>query len=117
MAIFGLELGTFVAMRHHQRQENPILGGRFAHIFQGKLVAVAAITTSDGAHATVVTVLVPAEEVDADEIHAQIVIVLEESVDIFLGSLVRCHNPVEPGVGSRRMHHLVGAGLVTERPH
>ena len=106
-------------MRHHQRSEDTVFLGCLGDIGHGSGIALTAIATANDTHTSVLAVLIPGEEVHADKVYTEILVVLEESVDIFLASGILGHGPMKPvilytGVLNLRLSIIieVGKGIV-----
>ena len=65
-----------------------------------------------GIETAVDAVLVPSEEIDTDKVDSKVVIVLEESVDIFFHSRMSGNRPLEPPiVVDIGIHHRIGRAI------
>ena len=119
IAIASLQLGIIIHVWHDKRSENAIFLCRLCNVSQGTGIVLTAIATSYDTNTAVLAVLIPREEVHTDEVHTQFLVMLEESVDIFLATRILGHSPVEPLVfGARVLHSSlpvviqVGKGIV-----
>ena len=108
IAVLSLQEGVVVEVRHHHGGEHAVFLGSLGNVVQSPGIDIASVTASACAEVAVLAVLIPRHEVHADIVDTHLVIMLEKAVDIFVGTRVRGHNPVEDilGVG---VCHRVGA--------
>ena len=106
VAVFPFEFGIVVKLGHHDRREYAVFGRRLADVCQSAFITLATVAAGHGIIASGVSVFIPTHEVHAHEVHPEVVIMFEPSVDVFAGAGVVGHKPSEISpVGHIGIHH------------
>ena len=96
ITITSLQFGVVIHVWHYKRGEDTVFLSRLGDISQGTSITLTTISTSYDTYAAVFAVLIPREEVHTDEIHPEVLIMLEETVDIFPASGILSYCPMKP---------------------